>query len=186
MLNTNPTVTYKEIPGFPGYRAGSDGSIWSCWRRRTRGIGNGRGHREPIISEYWKRLKGTPQHAGHLAVRLRGRIMRPIHVLILETFVGPCPPGMEARHFPDRNPANNRLINLQWGTRHENAQDRIRHGTQVQGERQHLAKLNPKSVLQIRREYATGKTTLAALGAKHGLAKQNIAQVVKRKTWKHV
>ena len=26
---TTPVV-YKDIPGFPGYRAGDDGSIWSC------------------------------------------------------------------------------------------------------------------------------------------------------------
>src|SRR5690348_3217345 len=40
--------------------------------------------------------------------------------IVLETFIGPCPPGKEACHFPDRNPANNRLNNLMWGTRLEN------------------------------------------------------------------
>jgi len=52
-----------------------------------------------------------------------------VHRLILETFVGPCPSGMECRHL-DGNPANNRLENLCWGTRSENARDTVKHGKQ--------------------------------------------------------
>lgn len=28
-----PTVEYRDIEGFPGYRIGSDGTVWSCWKR---------------------------------------------------------------------------------------------------------------------------------------------------------
>lgn len=52
-----------------------------------------------------------------------------VHRLVLEAFVGPCPPGMECRHFPDRDPANNRLDNLRWGTHRENEGDKEVHGT---------------------------------------------------------
>lgn len=27
-------VEYRDIPEFPGYRVGSDGSVWSAWSRR--------------------------------------------------------------------------------------------------------------------------------------------------------
>lgn len=70
---------------------------------------------------------------GHLAVTLRnlkGKSKRYyVHHLVLEAFVGPRPENMEARHFPDRNPANNMLGNLLWGTRQENMLDKKIHGT---------------------------------------------------------
>lgn len=49
-----------------------------------------------------------------------------VHRLVLETFVGPCPEGMEARHL-DGDPNNNDLANLCWGTHLENMRDRARH-----------------------------------------------------------
>lgn len=57
-----------------------------------------------------------------------------VHRLILETFIGPCLLGMECRHL-DGNPRNNRLANLCWGTKSENIQDRIIHGTESSGSR---------------------------------------------------
>lgn len=53
-----------------------------------------------------------------------------IHQLVLEAFVGLAPEGMECRHL-DGDPDNNFLSNLAWGTRTENAQDSIRHGTKA-------------------------------------------------------
>lgn len=50
-----------------------------------------------------------------------------VHVLVLETFVGPRPPGLEARHLNGHG-ADNRLTNLAWGTSSENTHDLVRHG----------------------------------------------------------
>lgn len=52
---------------------------------------------------------------------------RPRHQVILETFVGPRPPGMLALHDPDPNYNNCRLSNLRWGTHQENMDDNRRH-----------------------------------------------------------
>jgi hypothetical protein len=68
-------------------------------------------------------------------VRLHGRNRR-VHHLVLEAFIGPRPEGMETRHI-DRNPRNNVLSNLRWGTKLENAADKHRHGTMLRGERHH-------------------------------------------------
>lgn len=57
-----------------------------------------------------------------------------VHRLVLETFIGPCPFGMECRHL-DGNPKNNKLDNLCWGTKLENIQDRRMHGTESSGSR---------------------------------------------------
>ena len=51
-----------------------------------------------------------------------------VHRLVLEAFVGPCPPGQQCRHL-NGIPTDNRLENLAWGTPSEDNFDRIRHGT---------------------------------------------------------
>lgn len=61
--------------------------------------------------------------------RDRHHEIRRIHRLVLEAFIGPCPPGMETRHR-DGDPANNHLTNLRWGTKTDNNLDQVRHGTQ--------------------------------------------------------
>ncbi|WP_373234004.1 NUMOD4 motif-containing HNH endonuclease [Mycobacterium marinum] len=52
---------------------------------------------------------------------------RLIHRLVLEAFVGPCPPGMESCHRNDIS-SDNRLTNLRWDTRSGNQLDAVRNG----------------------------------------------------------
>lgn len=73
---------------------------------------------------------------GYLKVSLRRDGVsknKSIHRLVLEAFVGPCPPGKECRHI-NGDPADNRAANLAWATHAENCADRVRHGTQLKGE----------------------------------------------------
>lgn len=49
-----------------------------------------------------------------------------VHHIVLTTFVGPCPEGLECRHL-DGVKTNCRLSNLAWGTVTENAEDRKKH-----------------------------------------------------------
>lgn len=75
-------------------------------------------------------LKGTVTKHGYVRVTLyvngQKRLVF-VHQLVLETFVGPCPPGLEACHWDDV-PGNNRLSNLRWGTKSENMKDKVRNG----------------------------------------------------------
>lgn len=50
-----------------------------------------------------------------------------VHVLVLAAFVGPRPAGQVVRHL-NGIPNDNRLKNLTYGTRSENAKDALRHG----------------------------------------------------------
>ena len=53
-----------------------------------------------------------------------------VHRLVCRAFHGEPPSEHhEVRHL-DGNPLNNRAENLAWGTRSENAQDRVKHGRQ--------------------------------------------------------
>jgi hypothetical protein len=75
---------------------------------------------------------------GYRRVSLQGSpyLVAP---LVLSAFVGPRPPGLDGCHGDGDN-ANNRLGNLRWGTRSENMQDAVDHGTHTShGKRTALA-----------------------------------------------
>lgn len=68
---------------------------------------------------------------GYWQVQLYGRRRkqrRTIHVLVLEAFVGPRPPGYVACHKND-DKNNNALENLYWGSRTENMMDAGKNGS---------------------------------------------------------
>ncbi len=54
------------------------------------------------------------------------------------------------------------------------------------GEAVPMARLTEEEVLEIRRRYAAGEGSLSVLAQCYGVTKQNIASIVKRKTWNHV
>src|ERR1051326_498956 len=143
-----PLVEYRDVPGYPGYRVGSDGSFWSRWR--------GGKSRRPIHP--WKR-RGTPTPRGYLVVsRFRlegGTCERVLHQLVLEVFVGPCPDGMEACHGAG-GPADNSIGNLRWDTHSANASDAIAQGAFPIGESNGLSKLTAADVARIRKLRASG------------------------------
>lgn len=63
-------------------------------------------------------------------------VQRRVHRLVLEAFVGPCPEGQEGCHGPG-GPSDNRLENIRWDTREENARDIVRHGHHWQANKTH-------------------------------------------------
>ena len=119
---------WRIIPGTDGnYLVSDHGQVWSRPRRNTSG-----GILTPTVTQ------------GYLYVTLSvdGRTQtRRIHRLVLESFVGPAN-GLECRHL-DGDKTNNRLDNLAWGTRSENALDRVRHGTHSTGSKTECIRGHP-------------------------------------------
>jgi len=72
--------------------------------------------------------------SGHLSVALGRGNSQCVHKLVLLAFVGVAPAKHECRHL-NGDPADNRLENLCWGTRSENINDAVRHGTWMTPER---------------------------------------------------
>lgn len=64
-------------------------------------------------------LKPGANKSGHLFLYLGRGNKQYVHRLVLETFIGPCPPGLECLHADDV-PSHNWKNNLSWGTRKEN------------------------------------------------------------------
>ena len=151
------SVNLKSIPGFPNYSITRTGRVFSKPRKNTRGSN---------LPGKW--LKPGYHPFGYPQAGLRKQekcYTKLIHRLVLETFVGPCPPGMECRHL-DGNPSNNSLKNLCWGTRLENMQDAARQGAMKRGEEHWKAKMTAVKVRRIRKLYSAGKITCRNLGGR--------------------
>ena len=162
-------TTFKDIDGFPGYCVGDDGSVWSrkCGR--------------------WRKL--TPARSksreGYLFVGLRkeGKTHhRSIHALVLTAFVGPAPPGMECCHGPG-GMLDNRLSNLRWGTREENARDKFVAGTVARGERHGRAKLSAAQVATIRERVALGEN-IPSIANDFPVSYSTVMRVARGELWK--
>ena len=172
-------VEYRDIPGFPGYRVGSDGTAWTCWQLRA--------WRRPVLSDQWRRLNDTNRKRGHprvTLVREGKKYSRFVHRLVLEAFVGPRPYGMQCRHL-DGTRTNNRLENLSWGTPRENYADQIRHGCAARGERVNTARLTEGDVIGLR-FLAARRWNATQLAQLFQIDLSTSCRIIKRKTWKHV
>lgn len=173
MATADSTVTYKDIPGFPGYRVGDDGSVWSLVMRKH--------------PPEWRRKAVVIPNCGRAAVHLwnnGSRRSMSVHRLVLLAFVGECPDGMECCHN-DGNCLNNAISNLRWDTRDSNVKDKINHGAQPRGSKHGHAKLTEEIVAKARAEYARG-ATIRGLARKYGVAEAPMRAALKRKTWSHV
>lgn len=174
----SPGVRFRPIGGYPGYCVGDDGSVWT---RRIRGPHAGLGTR-------WRKMKPQTGKMGHCRVRLWSSGSSSaflVHHLVLEAFVGPRPDGMVGCHSPDRDPRNNRLNNIRWGTRTENEDDAKDHGTRIIGERHPQSKLTEDEVREIRRMKLSGLTG-KEIGDQYGLNRNQINKIASGKSWAHV
>lgn len=169
-LTENDVNDYRDIAGFPGYRIGSDGSIWSTLRGGT-----------------WKRRATFIDKHGYVVVRLsaKGRVLgRKVHRLVMQAFVGPCPEGMEVAH---RNGKKNdpRLSNLRYDTHKGNHADRSDHGTSNAGTTNGMSRLTENAIRKIRKDAAAG-IQKSVLIAEHGVGRRAIERIVRKERWGHI
>ena len=106
-----------------------------------------------------------------------------VHVLVLESFVGPRPKNYECGHL-DGDPQNNKLTNLRWVSRKENQFHRKLHGTHDMGEKSSQAKLTEKQVKYIRKVFCRGQGPI--LAKKFGVTSSAIYAVINRESWAHI
>lgn len=182
------SVEYRDIPGFPGYRVGNDGSVWSCWTRRGLGLGRGRGSQTYTDPEKWQRMKPSQDGFGYmrLMLQLNGVVAyRRVHSLVALAFYGPRPAGMQVAH-ENGIPTDNRAANLSYKTVRANQADRLRHGTDQYGERNPHAKLTAEHVVAIRAKRTFGPGELDELAREFGVTRSAIRAVVRRESWAHI
>lgn len=168
---------YRLIEGFPGYRVSREGEVQSRWLKAGR---NSR------LTDTWRTLKAIKLGSGHLRHNLSRnstKYSRRVHRLVLEAFVGPCPPGLVCCHN-DGDPANNRVENLRWDTQQSNSDDTLRHGRRAFGSRC-KSKLVEEQVVEIRRLWAEG-VSANELASRFGICPRHVRVITSGKMWRHV
>jgi hypothetical protein len=178
-------VEYRDIPDFPGYRIGNDGSVWSCWYKISHGRPLGI---QWYMGAEWHRMAFSIDHGGYRQVGLSRdgkRHCRKVHRLVAERFIGPRPAGMQIRHL-DGTRTNNTPANLSYGTAIENQADRIVHGTDCRGEKQGASKLTKNDVIAIRDKFAAGVHTKQNLADEYHVSDTQIGRIINRTKWKCV
>lgn len=155
MFTESINVEYRSIPEFPGYRAGSDGSIWTCRRTSSGRTDTWR----PLAGEVRKTKSKLGNAYKYYLLQLPGGGRRAVacHHLVLLAFVGPRPDGMCACHAND-NGLDNRPENLRWATMADNISDRGRNKRTAQGERSGASKLTNDQARQVIALIRAGKT----------------------------
>jgi HNH endonuclease len=185
MEDETMSVIYKDIAGFPGYRIGDDGSVWS--RRRIGCVAG--------LCTEWRRLKGIVHEKFYQKVTLcngdSNQRQVLVHILVLEVFVGPCPEGMEACHN-DGAQAGHHLKNLRWDTPLSNHADKRRHGTNPAGSKHGRSKLTESQVMEFRQQIAViagvhQKRAAVSMAVKTlGISYEMGMRIISRKNWTHI
>lgn len=164
--------TWKPVPDYEGIYEVSD-------LGRVRRVSAAKGATQGRI------IDGRTNKDGYRRVTLcaapRPDLDKLVHVLVLEVFVDPCPPGMEACHG-DGDPGNAALSNLRWDTPKANADDRRLHGTHVQGTRHGSNKLTEDQVREIR--VASGSQR--AIAKTFGVSQQTVNDIKSGRRWSHL
>lgn len=172
----------------------------------------------PVVGWFWYEVSnlGRVRSLDHVATTgrgyrfVRGRILKQVkkgayltvnlsdgskrrtctvHSLVLRSFAGEPPEGMEACHGP-AGKLDNRLVNLRWDTKAANMADKHRDGTAGvvghKGVDNPRARLAEADVREIRRFYVAGGWSQSALAARFGVGKTTIAAILQRRTWREV
>lgn len=169
------TATYKDLEplGYPKYRIGDDGSIWS------------------IHSGEWKELKqrhyisqrSSKPYCTVIITNAAGKkCCKMVHTLVLEAFVGPCPEGMECCHANDIGTDNN-LTNLRWDTHKSNIEDAKRNNKIVHGESHPNSRLSEDDVNKIRMMIANGRWTTAEIAKVFLVSPMTIKHIASGRNW---
>lgn len=178
-----PIEEWRPVVGYEGwYDVSSLGRV----RRMRPGLGTCVGHM----------LSPQASTKGYLMVllyRWRRRRNRPVHRLVAEAFLGPCPPAHECNHR-DGDKKNSAVSNLEWVTPSDNMRHAHRIGLfpnpgcppakAARGERSGRAKLTEADVHTIRD--SKGRVTQTELASHFAVCQQVISAVQRRVSWKHV
>ena len=171
---------WKAVLGFEGYYVVSNrGNIKSF--SKTVSIGTNK----RFIPG--RTMKSHPSASGYQVIKLSKQHkprLRFVHALVLEAFVGPCPPDKHCCRHLDGNKQNNHLSNLCWGTPKENSEDMIKHGRYLKGSKQAHSKLTESDIPGIHQHYKNG-LTCEQIGKIYGVTAANIKYVIQGNTWTH-
>lgn len=173
----------RAIPGYEAYYAVSpDGRVFSYPKNpRSRGARNGG------TSHFGKWLKPQMSKTGYHVQYLSpptGRKRLFMHRLVAMAWI-PNPLNLPFINHLNCNKTDNRVANLEWCTKLQNAKHCVAMKRQPSGERHGHAKLTSQNVIEIRAARRNG-LTWKELARKFGVSITAATFAGKGKTWRHV
>lgn len=123
--------------------------------------------------------------SGYRSVLVEGRLDRAHRLAWRLYHRRRVPAGRLVTHSCDRRPCIARA-HLRLGTIASNAREAAERGRMRHGEAHPAARLREADVPDIRARYAAGLALQRELAIEHGVARTAIADVVHRRTWRHV
>jgi len=154
-------MTWLQCPSYPSYEVSDEGLVRRAETKHVLAFNVKKG-RHP-----YRRVKLSENGVARLVL---------VHRLVLETFSGPCPEGMQTLHG-DNDPSNNRLSNLSWGTAKKNHETINKHGS-LNGR----AKLSEDEVKVIR----SSPLQHSILAVRYGVSQTTIQNIRNRKLWRSI
>jgi hypothetical protein len=168
---------WMPIPSFNGiYEASSIG--------RVRSMYHASGKRKGILRDEPRLVKSHANNYGYIGVHLSHGKYRTIHDLVLESFIGKRPIGLQCAHLNGKR-SDNRIENLAWVTCKENHRHLRLHGTVLLGSRNPSAKLDEKNVLIIKRLLTLG-IPMTQIAGMYGVTRTTIQKIRDGLRWTHV
>lgn len=178
--------------GKPHYGHGWCSAHHTRWRRHGDPLGGGTAQGEPtrylrdVVMAYgdadcmyWP---FTRNDHGYGQIRFNGKL-EYVHRLVCEELHGQPPsPNHQAAHSCGNGHlgcVNGR--HLSWKTPHENAADKLIHGTDGRGERCATAKLTEADVVLIRG--LKDSTTQRKIAERFGVSEQTVSKIMRRDRW---
>ena len=164
-MESNPGEEWRDVVGYEGlYNVSNQGRLFSVRFGRVMSLVRNRyGHQCAALCKCGRRRQ------------------RFIHRLVLEAFVGPCPPGMECRHMNGVSD-DNRAENLKWGTPKENVADQITHGVIARGQCNGNSRLTESDVLEILRAQGSH----SRIAQTYGVNPSTISKIKRGDMWRHL
>jgi hypothetical protein len=156
------------IPGFSGYFITKDGDVFGPLNKLKPRLTNC-GYFQVCIKK-----DGDDRHKN-----------QSVNRLVLMTFSGHCPKGMDGAHLNGIK-TDNRIDNLVWVTRTENHFHKRRHGTHVEGSKCYNAILSETKVSEIKRLLRIGIMKQREIAKQFGIHEGRIYEIKTGKHWKHV
>ena len=185
-------VEMKDIFGYEGeYAVTRDGRVWSHSRIITKKDPRG------VVRNYkwggkWLKSNTTRKGDWYMSISFRktNRKGFKVHRLVAQAYI-PNPLNLPEVNHKNGIKTDNRVENLEWCNRKQN----IEHGKIIspteqrafrRGSENHWAKLSEKSVSNIKRQYAKGKTSHGKLAKKYLVSTNTIGTIIRGIVWKHV
>lgn len=178
------TENWSDIADFVGlYQVSDLGNVKSLAKCRER-----KGWRACIMAKKETILKQYKSNSGYYRVRLfkDGKYKNEsVHRLVAFAFVANPMEKTTVNHI-DGDKSNNTATNLEWNTPAENHAHALNTGLKPKGEKIHRSKMTESKIRQIRAMYDRKDMPTRKIAKEFSLCQTTVADIVARRTWKHI